>query len=70
MEWPGWLKCSKIGEDQLTVVYLSLWGGHAKNGFKGRASQRIWCVKGGGVTKKIAFQFCSDSICNNANVGA
>ena len=26
MEWPGWLKCSKIGEDQLTVVYLSLWG--------------------------------------------
>ena len=40
-------------------------------GFEGRPCQKIWCVKGGGgVTKKNAFKFGSDSICNNANISA
>ena len=30
----------------------------------------MWYVKGGGVTKKIAFKFGSDSICNNASIGS
>ena len=33
------------------------------------AAENIWCVTGG-VTKKMAFKFCSDSICNNANNSA
>ena len=48
-------------------------GGHAKKyGFKGGGgpARKIWCVKGGGVTKKISFKFSSDSICNNANISA
>ena len=30
----------------------------------------IWCLKGKGVTKKIAFKFGSDSIYNDANISA
>ena len=37
---------------------------------KGGPARKIWCVKGGGVTKKISFKFSSDSICNNANISA
>ena len=33
---------------------------------KGGASQKIWCVKGGGSPKKIPLS--SDSVCNNANI--
>ena len=36
---------------------------------KGGPAEKIWCVKGG-VTKKIAFKFSSDSFCNNANISA
>ena len=46
-------------------------GGHVKNmASKGGPPEKIWCVKGGGVTKKIAFKFSSDSTCNNANTSA
>ena len=45
-------------------------GGHAKKyGFKGGGSQKNMVCKGG-VTKKIAFKFSSDSFCNNANISA
>ena len=41
-----------------------------KNGFKGGgAAKKIWGVKGG-VTKKMALKFLSDSVCNNANNSA
>ena len=36
---------------------------------KGGPAEKIWCVKGG-VTRKIAFKFSSDSFCNNANNSA
>ena len=42
-------------------------GGHAKKyGFKGGGQPK----KYGGVTKKKAFKFSSDSVCNNANNSA
>ena len=45
-------------------------GGHVKKyGFKGGASQKNMVCKGG-VTKKNAFKFISDSISNNANISA
>ena len=45
-------------------------GGHVKKyGFKGGASRKNMVCKGG-VTKKIAFKFSSDSFCNNANISA
>ena len=48
-------------------------------GFERGPSQKIWLQRGdqpknmvckGGVTKKIAFKFSSDSICNNVNISA
>ena len=43
-------------------------GGHAtKYGFKGGGQPKNMVCKGG-VTKKIALKFSSDSICNNANM--
>ena len=38
-----------------------------KYGFKRGASRKNMVYKGG-VTKKIAFKFSSDSFCNNANI--
>ena len=37
---------------------------------KGGPAEKIWCVKGGGSPKKMAFKFSSDSACNNANNSA
>ena len=49
-------------------------------GFEGGPCKKIWLQRGGasqknmvckgGVTKKIAFKFSSDSFCNNANISA
>ena len=36
----------------------------------GGIAEKMWCVRGGGVTKKIAFKFGSDSICDDANISA
>ena len=45
-------------------------GTHAKKyGFKVRVSQKNMVCKGG-VTKKMAFKFSSDSVCNDANNSA
>ena len=45
-------------------------GGHVKKyGFKGGASRNNMVCKGG-VTKKIACKFGSDSFYNNANISA
>ena len=41
-----------------------------KFGFKGGASRKNMVCKGGGVTKKNAFKFISDSSSNNANISA
>jgi len=45
-------------------------GACQKYGFKREASRKMWYVKGGGVTKKFAFKFSSDSICNNASISS
>jgi len=46
-------------------------GGHAKKyGFKGGEGSRKNMVCKGGITKKMAFKFSSDSICNDANNSA
>ena len=44
-------------------------GPRKKYGFKGGASRKNMVCKGG-VTKKIACKFSSDSFCNNANITA
>ena len=45
-------------------------GGHAKKIWLQRGGQPKNMVCKGGVTKKIACKFSSDSFCNNANISA
>ena len=50
---------------------MGIKGGHAKKyGFKGGGGSGKDMVCKGGLAKKIAFKFSSNSICNNANISA